>query len=143
MTILNTHCLHIDLLPVDTRAHLPVGWLPLMPMPGYGAPSRPSSTAPSESGKRLPPLRAMEGRPPGPGVPGQVCRSWIREPANGFQSSLESRKLDGQPGTPEGLNTMEFNVLIFESAWLHIIVMVTIVLICYRYTILAWLGFLA
>ncbi|KAM5360069.1 hypothetical protein ACJA88_014954 [Fusarium oxysporum] len=37
---------------------------PPMPIPGYGAPSCPSSVASSASGERLPPLRAMEGRPP-------------------------------------------------------------------------------
>lgn len=40
--------------------------LPPMPMSGYGAPSRPSSAASSANSERLPPLRAMEGRPPGP-----------------------------------------------------------------------------
>ncbi|KAI8671624.1 BZIP domain-containing protein [Fusarium keratoplasticum] len=43
--------------------------LPPMQGPGYGGPSRPSSAASSTSGERLPPLRAMDGRPPP--VPGQ------------------------------------------------------------------------
>ncbi|KAF4457501.1 hypothetical protein F53441_551 [Fusarium austroafricanum] len=58
--------------------------LPPMPVQGYGAPSRPSSAASSASGERLPPLRAMEGRPPtgpppGPGVQEQDPRTgqWI------------------------------------------------------------------
>ncbi|KAF5703966.1 hypothetical protein FGLOB1_8784 [Fusarium globosum] len=58
--------------------------LPPMPMPGYGGPSRPSSAASSASGERLPPLRAMEGRPPtgpppGPGVQEQDLRTgqWV------------------------------------------------------------------
>ncbi|KAF5026278.1 hypothetical protein F66182_1628 [Fusarium sp. NRRL 66182] len=40
--------------------------LPSMPIPGYHAPSRPSSAASSVNSERLPPLRVMEGRPPGP-----------------------------------------------------------------------------
>ncbi|RGP81128.1 hypothetical protein FLONG3_776 [Fusarium longipes] len=57
--------------------------LPSMPMPGYGAPSRPSSAASSATSERLPPLRAMEGRPlgpaPGPGVQEQDPRTgqWV------------------------------------------------------------------
>ncbi|KAL4726342.1 hypothetical protein ACLX1H_007022 [Fusarium chlamydosporum] len=57
--------------------------LPPLPMSGYGAPSRPSSAASSASGERLPPLRAMEGRPlgpaPGPGVQEQDPRTgqWV------------------------------------------------------------------
>jgi hypothetical protein len=57
--------------------------LPPMPMPGYGAPSRPSSAASSTNSERLPPLRAMEGRPlgpaPGPGVQEQDPRTgqWV------------------------------------------------------------------
>ncbi|KAL5592918.1 hypothetical protein FOBRF1_013226 [Fusarium oxysporum] len=57
---------------------------PPMPIPGYGAPSCPSSVASSASGERLPPLRAMEGRPPTgpppwPGVQGQDPRTgqWL------------------------------------------------------------------
>ncbi|KAF5725145.1 hypothetical protein FMUND_107 [Fusarium mundagurra] len=43
---------------------------PPMPIPGYDAPSCPSSAASSASGERLPPLRAMEGRPPSDPPPG-------------------------------------------------------------------------
>ncbi|EXL65038.1 hypothetical protein FOPG_18718 [Fusarium oxysporum f. sp. conglutinans race 2 54008] len=43
---------------------------PPMPIPGYDAPSCPSSAASSASGERLPPLRAMEGRPPTGPPPG-------------------------------------------------------------------------
>ncbi|KAK2687651.1 hypothetical protein QWA68_014222 [Fusarium oxysporum] len=43
---------------------------PPMPIPGYDAPSCPSSAASSGSGERLPPLRAMEGRPPTGPPPG-------------------------------------------------------------------------
>ncbi|KAG8665577.1 hypothetical protein FPOAC2_10653 [Fusarium poae] len=57
--------------------------LPPMPMPGYGAPSRPSSAASSATSERLPPLRTMEGRPigppPGSGVQEQDMRTgqWV------------------------------------------------------------------
>ncbi|EXL65497.1 hypothetical protein FOPG_18274 [Fusarium oxysporum f. sp. conglutinans race 2 54008] len=58
--------------------------LPLMPMPGYGGPSCPSSAAASASRERLPPLRVMEGRhptgpPPWPGVQEQDSRTgkWV------------------------------------------------------------------
>ncbi|KAF6515218.1 hypothetical protein HZS61_005124 [Fusarium oxysporum f. sp. conglutinans] len=43
---------------------------PPMPIPGYDAPSCPSSAASSASGESLPPLRAMEGRPPTGPPPG-------------------------------------------------------------------------
>ncbi|KAG6990699.1 hypothetical protein FocnCong_v020193 [Fusarium oxysporum f. sp. conglutinans] len=43
---------------------------PPMPIPGCDAPSCPSSAASSASGERLPPLRAMEGRPPTGPSPG-------------------------------------------------------------------------
>ncbi|KAJ4268786.1 hypothetical protein NW762_002854 [Fusarium torreyae] len=64
--------------------------LPPMPMPGYGAPSRPSSAASSASGERLPPLRAMEGRPPsGPAPgPGQVQE---QDPRTGQWISVQPR----------------------------------------------------
>ncbi|KAM6540095.1 hypothetical protein FALCPG4_001832 [Fusarium falciforme] len=57
-----------DLLRAYTLGASPSG-LPPMQGPGYGGPSRPSSAASSTSGERLPPLRAMDGRPPP--VPGQ------------------------------------------------------------------------
>ncbi|KAF5657556.1 hypothetical protein FHETE_10362 [Fusarium heterosporum] len=73
--------------------------LPAMPMPGYGGPSRPSSAASSSaSGERLPPLRAMEGRPPGPGVQEQDPRTgqWIpvqpRVPETGWATRETHRR---------------------------------------------------
>ncbi|KAJ4125145.1 hypothetical protein NW765_015535 [Fusarium oxysporum] len=44
--------------------------LPPMPMAGYGGPSRPFSVTSSANGERLPPLRAMGGRPPTGSPPG-------------------------------------------------------------------------
>ncbi|EXK24761.1 hypothetical protein FOMG_18528 [Fusarium oxysporum f. sp. melonis 26406] len=77
--------------------------LPLMPMSGYGGPSRPSSAASSASGERLPPLRVMEGRPPtgpppGPGVQEQDPRTgqWVpvqpRVPETGWATRDTHRR---------------------------------------------------
>ncbi|KAH7252412.1 hypothetical protein BKA59DRAFT_453636 [Fusarium tricinctum] len=73
--------------------------LPAMPMSGYGGPSRPSSAASSSaSGERLPPLRAMEGRPPGPGVQEQDPRTgqWVpvqpRVPETGWATRDTHRR---------------------------------------------------
>jgi hypothetical protein len=57
----------------------PASGYPATPMPGYGGPSRPSCAASSASGKRLPPLRALAGRPPRPSVQEQDPRTgqWI------------------------------------------------------------------
>ncbi|KNB18582.1 hypothetical protein FOXG_16086 [Fusarium oxysporum f. sp. lycopersici 4287] len=77
--------------------------LPPMPMPGYSGPSRPSSTASSASGERLPPLRVTEGRPPtgpppGPGVQEQDLRTgqWVpvqpRVPETGWATRDTHRR---------------------------------------------------
>ncbi|KAF4467129.1 hypothetical protein FALBO_6002 [Fusarium albosuccineum] len=64
--------------PASVHPGASPGGLPPMQGPGYGAPSRPSSAASSTGGERLPPLRAMEGRPPpGPGQ-GQVQEQDLR-----------------------------------------------------------------
>ncbi|SCV61180.1 uncharacterized protein FFFS_15749 [Fusarium fujikuroi] len=56
------------------------GGLPPMSAQGYGAPSRQSSAAFSASGQRLPPLRAMEGRAPRPGIQEQSPRTGQWQP---------------------------------------------------------------
>ncbi|KAF4342249.1 hypothetical protein FBEOM_3831 [Fusarium beomiforme] len=78
--------------------------LPPMPMPGYGGPSRPSSAASPVSGERLPPLRAMEGRPPtgpppGPGVQEQDPRTgqWIPVQPRVTETGWATRDIHRRP----------------------------------------------
>ncbi|KAF5260791.1 hypothetical protein FOXYS1_8545 [Fusarium oxysporum] len=63
--------------------------LPPMPMPGYGGSPRPFSVTSSANGERLPPLRAMGGRPPTGSPPGSSVQE--QDPRTGQWVSVRPR----------------------------------------------------
>ncbi|KAK7571551.1 hypothetical protein V3481_018762 [Fusarium oxysporum f. sp. vasinfectum] len=63
--------------------------LPPMPMPGYGGSPRPFSVTSSVNGERLPPLRAMGGRPPTGSPPGSSVQE--QDPRTGQWVPVQPR----------------------------------------------------
>ncbi|KAH7459970.1 hypothetical protein FOMA001_g19734 [Fusarium oxysporum f. sp. matthiolae] len=63
--------------------------LPPMPMPGYGGSPRPFSVTSSANGERLPPLRAMGGRPPTGSPPGSSVQE--QDPRTGQWVPVQPR----------------------------------------------------